>query len=72
MIVYDNVDGRALRLIEGYYAAGHDMRYLPLTNLLVFEWTSESGYHGKSIWQLDAWFTEAAQDYIIDMIYPRL
>lgn len=73
MIVNEDVDGRMLRLIQQYYAAGYPLRYCYLTNLLVFEWLSQGGtYTNKSVCRLDAWFTEAAQDYIIDLIYPRI
>lgn len=74
MIVNDKVDGRMLRIIKSYYnVKGFEMRYMPLTNILVFEWAGKSpAPYSKCVCRLDAWFTEAAQNYIIDMIMPRL
>lgn len=75
MIISEDVDGRMLRLIQQYYAAGYEMKYIPHVHTLVFKWwnaTDYGGYEGKSVCQLGNWFTDKAQDYIIDLIYPRL
>lgn len=74
MIVNDEIDGRMLRILKSYYAVkGFKMTYRPDANRLVFEWVGKGAApFSKCVCQLDAWFTPEAQDYIIDLIYPRL
>lgn len=72
MIVSDEVDGRALQRIRHYYAQPviYEFAYSWRTNILRINWKDNA--HGVAIFQLDKWFTPAAQDYIIDLIYPRI
>lgn len=74
-IIHEKTDGHMWQLIQRYYEAGHAMRYLPLTNILVFEWrrdTTHGGYDMRSVCMLDQWFTEGQQAHVFDLIYPRL
>jgi len=75
MITHEETDGRMLRLIQRYYADGYAVKYIPHVHTVVFRWwhdTDYGGYEMKSICQLSNWFTPAAQDYVTDLIYPRI